>query len=48
MAALRASTLVPIGHSDRSLLMIIDMLFLLGGLGLFAFAGLSVAAADRL
>jgi hypothetical protein len=33
---------------DRSLVMIIDTLFFLGGLGLFALAGLVVAATERL
>ncbi|WP_156395992.1 hypothetical protein [Bosea sp. Leaf344] len=33
---------------DRSIIMIIDTLFFLGGLGLFALAGAAAAAADRL
>ncbi|MGQ3281527.1 hypothetical protein [Bosea sp. (in: a-proteobacteria)] len=33
---------------DRSIAMIIDTLFLLGGLALFGLAGLAVSAADRL
>jgi len=33
---------------DRSSVMIIDILFFLGGLGLFALAGFGAAAAERL